>query len=183
MRQIYQIVIVLFVFGIFLIPVYRSYSKVYVTKDQILKEVFRDADRVEQIQVFLTDEQIKRVKSLSGLKPDSRIYIFYKAIKGKDVYAYAAIDTHWLRTKTETVLYVIEPDGRLKLAEVLAFFEPTDYKPSKKWVDLFKGKKLESARLGREIPVITGATITSYEFTKALRKILAIFEVAVKEQP
>ena len=53
---------------------------------------------------------------------------------------------------------------------------------SDKWLTLFENQKLDNElRIDREIPNITGATITSHAFTESVRKILAIFEVAVKE--
>ena len=93
------------------------------------------------------------------------------------------MDTHLLRTKSETVMYVIGNDGRLINAEILAFFEPSEYMQSEKWLRLFENKNLDNndIRIDRDIPNITGATITSHEFTESVRKVLAIYKVAVKE--
>lgn len=149
-------------------------------KDEALKMAFPKAERIEEIQIFLDKSEVDRIESKARVKLDSRLFIFYKGLKDNNISGYAIIDTHKLRTKTETVIYVLEPDGKLKNTEILAFFEPSDYEPGSKWLDLYKNRRLdESLRLGRDIPNITGATITSNEFTKSVRKILAIYEVAV----
>ncbi len=66
--------------------------------------------------------------------------------------------------------------------DILAFFEPRDYMASQKWMDLFSGKKLSNTlRVGRDIPNMTGATLTSNAVTKAVRIALALFEVTCHE--
>ena len=39
----------------------------------------------------------------------------------------------------------------------------------------------DQARIDRGIPNITGANLKTHAFTKSVRKVLAIFEVAIKE--
>ena len=60
---------------------------------------------------------------------------------------YAIIDTHTLRTKTETVMFVLNPDGSLRQTEVLAFFEPQDYQAGGNWMELFYDKNLDNSLL------------------------------------
>ncbi|MEE8299619.1 MAG: FMN-binding protein, partial [Thermodesulfobacteriota bacterium] len=106
-------------------------------------------------------------------------YIIYEAKNGEKTLGYAIIDTHSLRTKTETVMFVINPDGSLRQAEILAFFEPQDYQARENWIELFEGKTLDDTlRVGKGIPNITGATITANSLSQAIRRILAVFKVA-----
>lgn len=158
-----------------------SFSKVYLSKDKALKLAFPDAERIDKITIFLSEEELRQIESIAHTKIKSKIYIFYVGKKKDEIVGYAVIDTHILRTKTETLIIVINPDGTLRRAEILAFFEPTDYMPSKKWIGLFNSKKLnESMRVGRDIPNITGATITSNSLTESIRKILAVYRVSVE---
>jgi Predicted NADH:ubiquinone oxidoreductase, subunit RnfG len=103
-------------------------------------------------------------------KLDSRLYTFYIGKKGNSTLGYAVLETHVLRTKTETIMVVINPDGTLRQVEILAFFEPHDYMPGNGWMNLFKDKTLNgSLWVGRDIPNMTGATITSNAMVQSVR--------------
>ena len=52
----------------------------------------------------------------------------------------AILDTHVVRTMPETVLTVVEPDGRLRMALVLQFGEPPDYLPRDGWMRGLEGE-------------------------------------------
>lgn len=157
-----------------------AFPKVLLNKEEALNLAFPDVETIEQVQVFLKNEQVEKIQELARTKLDSRFYTFYKGIKNNKTTGYAFIDTHEIRTKTETVIYVINRDGTLRHAEILAFFEPDDYKAGERWIELFENKPLgDSMRIGRDIPNITGATITSRAFAAATRKALSIYKVAI----
>jgi Na+-translocating ferredoxin:NAD+ oxidoreductase subunit G len=152
-----------------------------MTREDALKHVFPDADNILKRNIFLNKEQVKEIESIAKTKLHSKLYVFYEGKKGNETLGYAVIDTHKLRTKTETVITVINPDGTHKLTEILAFFEPSEYMPSKSWLKLYQNKPLDdSLWLGRTIPNITGATITSNSLMKSIRSTLAVYQVAVK---
>ena len=176
MKKIFYIITIIALFTT------QSSAELLMTRDQALETAFPGNNSVEKIDIFLNKNQINRIEELSRAKLDSRIYIFYKFSNGDDTLGYAVLNTHLLRTKSETVMYVIGNDGRLINAEILAFFEPSEYMQSEKWLMLFENEILDDElRIDRGIPNITGATITTHAFTKSVRKVLAIFEVAVKE--
>jgi len=153
-----------------------------MTRDEALETAFPGTSSVEKVDIFLNENQARKIEKLSKAKLDSKIYIFYKFSNGDDTLGYAVLNTHLLRTKSETVMYVIGSDGRLINAEILAFFEPSEYMQSEKWLMLFENQNLDNElRIDRAVPNITGATITSHAFTESVRKVLAIFKVAVKE--
>ena len=156
-----------------------SQAEIVISKDEALKLAFPDADQIEKKQVFLSIDQKSEIEQIAKEKIKSRFYVFYVAKKGDNYLGSALIETHILRTKTETVLYVIDTNGCLKQAEILAFYEPSEYKPGNKWMKLFNHKDInDSLRVGKDIPNITGATITSYSFTQSVKRVLAIYEVA-----
>ena len=120
-------------------------AKVFMKRDEALKAAFPDADVIEKNQIFLSKEQVSEIESLSKAKLDSRLYVIYEGRRGTQTLGYAIIDTHSLRTKTETVMFVINPDGTLKQAEILAFFEPPEYMAGDKWIKLFKAKGIDDS--------------------------------------
>jgi len=152
-----------------------------MTRDEALKLAFPNADRIEKKTVFLTEVQTKKIEDIAKSKLESKLYIFYVGKKGKETLGYAVIDTHLLRTVTETIMIVVNPDGTIRQLEILAFFEPPDYMPGKNWVHQFSRKTLDdSLRIGKGIPNITGATITSNSMIRAVRRVMAVFQVAVQ---
>ncbi|MCZ6639800.1 MAG: FMN-binding protein [Candidatus Dadabacteria bacterium] len=173
-------IIALLVITIYLfIIVSPSESKVYMKRDEALNTAFPDAGEIERKEIFLSSDQSQTIESLAYSKNESKLYIIYEAKNGEKTLGYAIIDTHSLRTKTETVMFVINPDGSLRQAEILAFFEPQDYQAGENWIELFEGKTLDDTlRVGKDIPNITGATITANSLSQAIRRILAVFKVA-----
>ncbi|MCS7084000.1 MAG: FMN-binding protein, partial [Aquificaceae bacterium] len=99
--------------------------------------------------------------------------------KGGQIVAYAFVDIHRVRTQPEVILYCIRPDGKIDVIEVLAFYEPPEYSPEDKWLALFVGKQLEkdNLRLRKDIPNISGSTLTARAITDNARKVLALWQV------
>jgi len=116
---------------------------------------------------------------LGRVRLDSRFVSFYLVRKGGKVIAYGYVDTHRVRTRSESVLFVINPSGELELVEVLAFNEPLEYMADESWLALFRGKVLgrDQIRLKRDIPNITGSTLTARVITRAARRALALWKV------
>ena len=171
-------ILVLIMFVFFLQGAGDASAKVLLTKGKALELVFPEADEIEKRHVFLTEHQAESISRMAKAEVDSRLYTFYIAKSGGKETGYAVIDTHTLRTLTETVMFVINPDGTLRHAEILAFFEPVDYMPSGKWINLFPRKtKLDGMRVGKGIPNVTGATITARSFSRATRRVLAVYRV------
>jgi len=159
----------------------NSYARVFISKDEALKLAFPDSDTIEKQSLFLSKTDVESIEKLGRAKLNSRLFLFYVGKKNGEAIGYAAIDTHTVRTKSQTILVVINPDGSLKYTEILAFFEPLEYKPTESWIDLFKDKKITNGiKIGYDIPNISGATLSSNSTANAVKKILAVFEIVVK---
>lgn len=157
-------------------------AEVFMKRDQALSTAFPTATEIIKHEVFFTPEQSKTIESISRSKNETKLYIIYEAQNGEKTTGYAIIDTHTLRTKSETVMFVINPDGSLKYSEVLAFFEPPDYQAGDRWMELFEGKNTDSSlRVGKDIPNMSGATITAVALSQAIRRTLAVYKVASEE--
>ena len=158
-----------------------SDAMVLMKRDEALSTAFPGADNIKKTKLFLTKEQAAQIESIARAKVDSRLYVIYEGKKGDQTLGYAIIDTHGLRTKSETVMFVINPDGTLRKAEILAFFEPPEYMAGDKWINLFDNKEAtDPMKLGKDIPNITGATITANSLSSSIRRVLAVFKVATE---
>lgn len=145
-----------------------------ITREEALKLAFPDAT-IQSSVVFLSDQEKKLAEENSGVELPSALVARYVAVRGAEVVGRAYLDTHVVRTKKESLLIILEPDGKVKRVEVVAFLEPPEYQPNRKWYEQFEGKELKrELQLKREIHPVTGASLTAKATTEAVRRVLAI---------
>lgn len=160
-----------------------SYAKVYFTKEEALRLVFPEATAIEKKTVFLDSEQQKEIERLSKAKLEGKIFTFYIGKKDNTILGYALFGTHTIRTKPEVYIVAINPNGSLKQVEILAFYEPQEYLPTKRWFKQFIGKFLDDdLRLKRGIDAISGATLSAQGIISEARKVLAIFNITIQQK-
>lgn len=153
----------------------------FYAKDEALRLAFPDAPEVQPRTVILTDAQAVAVKDRAGVDLDSRLFTFYTARRDDQILGYGVIDTHTVRTLPETFLAVLTPDGRVDQVLLLAFYEPKEYMPPPHWLEQFKGRTLSGTwRVGRDLHGISGASLTARAIPQALRKILALYDIAIR---
>lgn len=150
------------------------HAKVLLRFEEAISRYFSGCIVKEQ-NIFLTVEQIKKAEAISGLKIDSKL-LNRKVASCQTGNKFIYLDTHVVRTQKE-VLLVVLGDEALERVELLAFYEPDEYIPGKKWYELFNGKKnYEPVVLGNNIPHISGATLTSRATVSAVKKIISLHE-------
>jgi Na+-translocating ferredoxin:NAD+ oxidoreductase RnfG subunit len=143
------------------------------SQEEALRDAFPGA-AVERETRFLDDEQAKRIEG-EGVKLGSRVVIRYVGTRTGDRVGVAYFDTHIVRTLAETIMVLVDPQGKVTRIEILSFEEPPDYLPREKWLDQFDGAELsDELSLKRGIRAIAGATLSSRAVTDAVRRVLAI---------
>ncbi len=157
-----------------------SYGMLLIKPEDAIKEQFPDSKIVKK-NILLTKKQVSQIQKLSKSRLNSSIITVYFIKKdGKNV-GYGIINTHKVRTKKETVLFILSPDCKIQDIEIIAFYEPPEYMPDKRWLKVFKGKDSSNQlRLKRDIPNITGATLSSKAITTATRQTVYICETVLK---
>ena len=131
---------------------------------------------VKKKTIFLTDKSKDALELASKSKFKKKIYTIYEAkLKGKPN-KFAIMETHILRSRTQTIFVVFNNKGMILSTEVLAFYEPDEYVMSKKWFNQFKGKgKKEKLLPGYDIIKVSGATISYNETSAAIRRMIALY--------
>lgn len=152
-------------------------AKVFLTTDEALRLAFPGC-AVERRTVFLTPAQKTRIEQLSkGEVKSALVNPYHATCDGKDG-GTAYFDAHVVRTLPETLMVVIDPQGKVRRVEVLAFAEPEDYLPPARWYGQFAGQGLgDDLALGRHIRNVTGASLTARATTEAVRRVLALHQV------
>ena len=157
-------------------------STVLITVEEALEQAFPGSTTDRQT-LFLSDEQREAVERESGAEVTSALATRYEARDEKGtVIGWAYLDTHRVRTLPETLMIVLDGDGTVKRVEVVTFREPLEYMPREGWYGQYEGQQLDQdLALKRDIRPVTGATLTARATTAAVRRILAIHEVASEE--
>jgi len=165
---------------LFTLSIQSSHAQVFKTQHKALQEAFPNSDSIERKTLFLTDEQVNQIQILAKTKLESKIVTFYVGEKTDSITGYAFFETNIVRTKPETFMVVSDKKARVKYVEILAFYEPLDYLPTSNWFALFADKILSDKLWPkRDIHNITGATLSVQAITQGVRKMLAIYEVAI----
>jgi hypothetical protein len=160
-----------------------AFAKVFYAKDEALNLAFPQADRIEMQTFILTEVQLRKAEQMARSRIESRLFTFYVGKKEGAVLGYAAIDSHIVRTLPETFMVVLTPAGQVRTTVVLAFHEPLEYAPAERWLGQFRDQKLSpDLWVGQEIAGIAGSTLTAHAITKGVRKVLALFQILIKEQ-
>ena len=164
----------------FFVYVTPCFSKVFYSKEEAMQLAFGDDATVEMKSLFPTDEEIAKIERLAKVKMDSKLFSFYVGKKQGQILGYAAIESHNVRTKPETLLVVLDPEGNLRQVVTLAFHEPPEYQPPERWFAQLLNRKLDELSLGKDIQGVAGATLSARASVNSARKVLAIFEVMLK---
>jgi hypothetical protein len=156
-------------------------SEVFLSQREALALAFPDADRIEKKSRLLDDAQAAAVERLSGAKLDSRLVTLHEGFKGGALLGYALIDVHTVRTLPEAFMVVLTPEGRVASLRILAFYEPSEYKPPDRFLAQFGTRALDpELRLGGAIHGIAGSSLSARAVTTGVRRSLALYEVLVR---
>ncbi|HUL77938.1 MAG TPA: FMN-binding protein [Vicinamibacteria bacterium] len=161
----------------------RSRAEVLMTEAAALRRACPGGAAERRI-LYLTADQVKEIEGAARSRLPSPIVTAFLCRAGGTVTARAVLDTSIVRTMPETVLTVVEPDGRLRMALVLQFGEPPDYLPRPGWLGTLEGKSFDDELApGRDVRRVTGATLTVEALIASVRRALAIDRILLRARP
>lgn len=147
------------------------------TLDGALAATFPRA-RIEKRTLALSAAEQQAVGRRARARCESRLVTAYVAWRGDTLAGAAYTDRRVIRTREALLFVAVAPDTSIARIEVLAFFEPPDYRPAARWLALFPRKKLEAKLApGGAVPNLSGATLTSRAVTESARLALAWHEL------
>jgi len=147
------------------------------TLDQALAEAFPGA-RIERRTLALSLDEVKRVESRARARSSERLATAYVAWRGDTLAGSAWTDRRVVRTREALLLVCVGPDTSIARIDALAFFEPPDFRPAARWLALFRGRGSKAPLAPpRQVPEVSGATLTSRAVNEAARLALARHEL------
>lgn len=152
--------------------------------DAALRLAFPDC-QLQRVSRTLDAKQLALAGELAGAPIERATVFAYEARRDGVLVGTAYFDRHPVRTKQEVLLIVVDPAGRARRVEVLAFGEPPEYQPREVFYAQFTGRPLDGElRSKKAIRTIAGATLTVEATIAAVRRVLAVHTVtAPRPQP
>ena len=169
-------------FLLLLSAVTPSFSTVFYSKNEALELAFGKGTQVESLSLFPDEQQVAKIEELAKVKLDSGLFTFYVGKDQDKVIGYAAIESGTVRTKPETLMIVLTPDGELRNVTTLAFHEPPEYQPPERWFEQLYKRPLAEMDFNKGVDGIAGATLSTRAAINGIRKVMAIYQVMIKGQ-
>lgn len=157
-------------------------AKIFYSKNEAMALAFGDGATIENLALFPDEQQTQQIQTLAKAKLESGLFTFYVGKSAGKILGYAAIESVTVRTKPETLLIVLTPEGELKQVVTLAFHEPPEYQPPENWFEQLYKKPIVDMDFNKGIQGISGATLSTRANVASVRKVLAIFEIMLKNQ-
>ncbi len=157
-----------------------SYAQIFYSKTEAFELVFGKAT-VENLSLFPEESDASKIQQLSKTKLESGLFTFYVGKEGDKILGYAAIESENVRTKPETLMIVLTPEGDLRNVYMLAFHEPPEYMPSERWFTALNNRPLAEMDFSKGVDGISGATLSTRSALSSVRKVMAVYQVMVKK--
>ena len=158
-----------------------SFATVFYSKEEAMELAFGKGIAVEQLSLFPDDKELASIQQQAKMKIESGMFSFYVGKSNGKITGYAAIETETVRTKPETLLIILTPEGELRNIHLLAFHEPPEYQPPQRWFDSLLKRPLDDLDFNKGVDGISGATLSTRSALNSVRKVMALYKVMVKK--
>jgi Na+-translocating ferredoxin:NAD+ oxidoreductase RnfG subunit len=154
----------------------------YFSVASVQKALFPDAQEFVKRVVHLTPEQRRFIEAESPTRtpmPDQHIW---EARAGGTLLGYVVVDQVYGKHEFITYATALAPDGAVKQIEIMDYRETYGYEVrNEKWRQQFVGKKFGApVKVDADIQNIGGATLSCVHVTEGVRRVLAIYQAALK---
>jgi len=159
-----------------------SVAKTPASIEKVVKSSFSGVTAVEAKQLILTKAQHAAIQKRARTAVRTKIYRYYEFKNGSKLVGYGVLISRKIRTKNATILYAFDMTGKLKFSEIMGFGEPPEFIPNKQWMAQFKERpKTAALTMGKDIPTISGSTLSARCVSDSARIARAIFELVLKK--
>ncbi len=150
-------------------------ARLVQTRDDALRLVFGAGAAFTPRTAWLRGAEADSVAAWAQARGAAAPVTYWVATLGDRLLGRAYLDTRIVRTMPATVLVAVGTAHQVIAVQVLAFQEPADYLPPRRWLERFAGKILSRRlRPGDDVNAISGATLSVRAFAAAVRWALAL---------
>jgi hypothetical protein len=159
-----------------------SFATIFYSKNEAMELAFGKGAQIEQLSLFPDENETAKIEQDAKVKLDSGLFTFYVGKDQGKILGYVAIETSTVRTKPETLMIVLTPDGELSKVVTLAFHEPPEYQPPEHWYEQLYKRPLADMDFNKGVDGISGATLSTRSALTSIRKVMSIYQVMVKNK-
>lgn len=167
-------------FAVFIFSIVSAHAELVIKPDAALKLRFGPTAVITKKNIALSDSQLADIRKKSRFAVEEKIFtLFHIANADGQPLGYASLISDTIRSKTQTLLFFIDKNGQLKGAELIAYYEPPEYKISNKWMNqkLLDKSLKNPLTAGDDLPIVTGSTLTTESLARSARLALALWEI------
>jgi Na+-translocating ferredoxin:NAD+ oxidoreductase RnfG subunit len=156
-----------------------AWAVTYLSIEQAQQAIFPQA-RLQKIGVQLTPDQRKAIEKTSGVKVRATKFDVWKVEGG----GWFLVDEVVGKHEFITFALGLDRDGSVKQIEVMDYRENYGGEVRRpEWRAQFAGKKHGSKlKLDEDIKSISGATLSCRHLTEGVKRLLATYDIALKEK-
>jgi len=165
------------------IPLSGALAKSKLSLKSVIESSFNDVSAIEPKSIILTGSQVKKVKKAAKASLDTKVYRYYNIVGKSGTLGKGVLITRKVRSKKATVLYAFDNKGTLRFSEIMRFDEPPEYIPSQTWMSQLQGQSPSAAlSVGKDIPTISGSTLSALSITEGARVARALYSIVLKSK-
>lgn len=159
------------------------FAKVLISPSEAMRLHYPKSSQILKKNILLNAKNFQKIQKESQVKLRSKIFKSFLIKEGDKSVAYGVLINRKVRSKNAVILYIISNESKLVATEIVAFNEPSEYIPSKSWLEQFdKLSTQKSPHLGEEIATVTGATLSARSITDGARVAFALYNTILREK-
>ncbi len=169
---------------IFALLLFFSFStlqaQMLISPIDAMKEAYDLNATITKKNILLSNTKYKNIQKNAKTKLDTKIYRIFTAKKDDKILGYGVLVSRKVRAKNGVVLYFIKNNNLLGI-EVIAFNEALEYLTTDRWNSQFEDiNTSKMLRLNRDIPSISGATMSARSVVEGSRIAFAVYNELLK---
>ena len=161
-----------------------AYAVDYLSVDQAQKVLFPKATQFQKQDVKLNDSQTSKIKELAGVKQRNESPGVWNVKAGDKTIGQFFVDE--VIGKHEFITYgvAVSTEGEVVGIEIMSYRETHGGQIREEgWRKNFKGKKISDPfKLDKDVPNITGATLSCRNVLDGVKRILVLRQVLIDEK-
>jgi Na+-translocating ferredoxin:NAD+ oxidoreductase RnfG subunit len=172
--------------GLMLLPVAAivapAYAVDYMTVEQAQKLFFPDASAFTDRKLTLDEKQRDVIKEKAGVRQRTETQAVWSAERDGKAMGWVFVDDVVGKHEFITYAAAISPRGEVMGVEILSYRETHGGQVrDAAWREKFKGKTLADPwRLGKDIPNISGATLSCRNVTDGVKRLLVMWDLVLR---
>lgn len=161
----------------------HAHAEDYLTIAQAQQLLFPNAKVFLESAINLTDDQRDHIKKIAGVRQRTQVQQNWRAEYDGKLLGYFLVDDVIGKHEFITYATAISPEGKVLGIEILSYRETHGGQIRKpEWRTHFKDKTLgDQFKLNKDIPNISGATLSCRNVTDGVKRLLAIHKIALSQ--